>query len=104
MDDLVKQLLHATVLVDDDIDAGGNVRDAAVERLERYGWQPIETAPKDETTIVATRNEVGHRSYTLIFWSIVDHEWAGYTAEDEKRLVKFQPTHWMPLPEPPTND
>lgn len=35
MDDLVKQLMHATVSIDGDFDAGCNVRDAAVERLER---------------------------------------------------------------------
>ena len=35
MDDLVKQLMHATVSIDGDFDVGCNVRDAAVERLER---------------------------------------------------------------------
>jgi multidrug efflux pump subunit AcrA (membrane-fusion protein) len=35
MDDLVKQLLRATVSVDGDFDVGCNIRDAAVERLER---------------------------------------------------------------------
>lgn len=37
MDDLVKQLMHATVSIDGDFDVGCNVRDAAVERLERAG-------------------------------------------------------------------
>lgn len=61
-------------------------------------WQPIETAPMDGVTIVAVRAEKGHQSYTFIFWSDIDNEWAGYTAKDEKRLVLFQPTHWVPLP------
>lgn len=63
-------------------------------------WQPIETAPRDGRTIVAIKNDRGHRGYTFIFWD-GDDGWVGYTAEDEKRLVKHQPTHWIPLPEPP---
>jgi hypothetical protein len=63
------------------------------------GWQPIETAPKDGTIILAVKAGKGHGGYTIIFWDD-DFEWSGYTAEEEKRLVKFQPTHWMPLPEP----
>lgn len=59
-------------------------------------WQPIETAPKDGGTIVAVRAEAGHNGYSFIFWD--GDAWAGYTCEDEKRYVKFAPTHWTALP------
>ena len=62
-------------------------------------WQPIESAPRDGTMIVACNANVPMRGYTFIFWD--DDGWAGYTADDDKRLVKFAPTHWMPLPELP---
>lgn len=66
-------------------------------------WRSIkdDPPPKDGTIIVALKYGKSHNGYTLIFWDMWESEWAGYTAEDEKRLVKFQPTHWMQLPEPP---
>ena len=63
-------------------------------------WQPIETAPKDGKYILAVRNAVGHRAVTVIVFDEV-LGWVGRTVEDEKKMVKYQPTHWMPLPEPP---
>jgi hypothetical protein len=71
-------------------------------------WQPIETAPKDGTLVVLvgkivdgwaqpTRACVGSWSfeqrppYFVAGWAFVA---PGYIAE-------FNPTHWMPLPEPP---
>ena len=63
-------------------------------------WQPIATAPKNGETIVAMRNEKGRSAPSFIFWDGADG-WVGMTADDEKRLTKFEPTHWMPLPAPP---
>lgn len=87
-------------------------------------WQPIETAPKDGTEIVAWRddsgwfaaffgscenlclsdgeieaaiNEVGEDSFFLETW------WA-FTQDGVQRLEGSErPTHWMPLPTPPEN-
>lgn len=95
----------------DEIEACGGGNEAATMRwaaariaeLEAaLRWQPIATAPKDGSTIVAVGCPPVRAGYSIIFWDTFNEEWAGYTAEDEKRLVKFPPLHWMPLPEPPT--
>jgi hypothetical protein len=65
-------------------------------------WQPIETAPKDGTRIVALSNKKGLGLPSFIHWD--DGAWCGMTYEDEKRLVIYDPTHWMPLPTPPTEE
>jgi len=72
----------------------------------RIGWQPIETAPKDGTRVLAwTRNA---QSAFVAFWR--EH---GLAPEDEERgwltLMGVRATsehgsdlsHWMPLPSPP---
>lgn len=76
-------------------------RIAELEAEVARRWQPIETAPKDGSVIVAIGAVPARGGYSIIFWDTFHEEWAGYTAEDEKRLVKFPPLHWMPLPEPP---
>ena len=67
-------------------------------------WQPIDTAPKDSTRILVvyrrcvftddTRNKrVVREAYCFGGpWRLV----TGYELEGGE-----QPTHWMPLPEPP---
>lgn len=65
-------------------------------------WQPIETAPRDGTRILAwiprgnNKHEViwmGTLPSGRVRW-LFSHGWI--SAGD------FQPTHWMPLPAPPT--
>lgn len=74
-------------------------------------WQPIETAPKDGTEILVSRlYQTGKRKRIpeICYW----HE----TIEEDKYDKKYwcvggdyygikwlapNPTHWMPLPEPP---
>lgn len=68
------------------------------------GWQPIETAPKDGTKIDLwvhfPEHDEAHRVADA-FWDLEDEDWNlhGWLV----RQFKFtpQPTHWMPLPEPP---
>lgn len=64
-------------------------------------WQPIETAPKDGTRIVAFRNKKGRDYVTnefIIHWNGV--VWQASTAGN----IITNITHWMPLPNPPVND
>ena len=53
-------------------------------------WQPIETAPKDGTRVLAY-----HQTELVFSSEFLDGEWTG----DHER-----PTHWMPLPQPPEDE
>ena len=65
-------------------------------------WQPIETAPKDGTSclVVAGDGNVGEASWCGPdgWWWINTHleHWA-----DSIDFRHGEPTHWMPLPDPP---
>ena len=58
-------------------------------------WQPIETAPKDRTEILAVRD----KEIKIVFWYPHLKEWG--SQEDWADDGTWEPTHWMPLPEPP---
>ena len=71
-------------------------------------WQPIETAPKDGTHILAYRLPVGIRFTnntnppTVVHWFDDSDEPGFYTSVNERAPEHpFNPTHWMPLPDPP---
>jgi hypothetical protein len=59
-------------------------------------WQPIETAPKDGSPVLAFDGEdiavvtYYHASDTLGWWEVIYD-------------VEFDPTHWMPLPPAPVS-
>ena len=69
-------------------------------------WQPIETALKGEWIIAWDGEEVQpmiwakDRDSPYEGWCYADHQWGGVLYEGVNE-VKRQPTHWMPLPEPP---
>lgn len=55
------------------------------------GWQPIETAPKDQTIIITGRYANGRAYVEEGYW----HPHGHFNAR------KFDPpTHWMPMPHP----
>ena len=73
-------------------------------------WQPIETAPKDGTRIIGRRSYAERYTGRLryerhkTFWGKTSHVpiygWNyGRDVEDQEL---WEPTHWMPLPDPPT--
>jgi hypothetical protein len=78
-------------------------------------WQPIETAPKDGTIIIAIETKGERVGVSLVSWyespSKVTKGWVqsiGVEIKDGKRifpnkhhLVAFPVTYWMPLPEMP---
>lgn len=70
-------------------------------------WQPIETAPKDGTVIDLWVPDAKNAKYSA-------HRIPSCKWDDKKGWVldlipikisslTDAPTHWMPLPEPPTN-
>jgi hypothetical protein len=84
------------------------------------GWQPIETAPKDGTWILCwsvTKDEEPKYPQRVKLWFWDQHRSRsrytkynpgghGAWSYDDKILhqssgEEYEPTHWMPLPEPP---
>lgn len=77
-------------------------------------WQPIETAPKDGTAVFlcwAIDSDGNRIDWTedmttagvfvqaASWW---DNEgWVVYCSMIREPRLHFEPTHWMPLPEPP---
>lgn len=67
-------------------------------------WQPITTAPKDGTPILATQK--GY-AYTLnrckvVFWDDEADAVGWHIPEDDEGFPSHSwLTHWMPLPGPP---
>lgn len=61
------------------------------------GWQPIESAPKDGTEILlyCPTSEV----FVGIYCAGWGRGWAPRFYDD---TPDFIPTHWMPLPDPPS--
>jgi hypothetical protein len=65
-------------------------------------WQPIETAPKDGTTIVGWSKENGA---DILFYGMTEHDDVieeGWLYHFDFQTWPTKPTHWMPLPKPPT--
>ena len=56
-------------------------------------WQPIETAPKEETEIL-TFDALDALIIICVWWD--EMGWV-----DAQEFLPRQPTHWMPLPSPP---
>lgn len=65
-------------------------------------WQPIETAPKDGTKIVAYAPEDanGRPRYAVTWWRQAKDD-MGYIGWGEFNMTYWPPTHWMPLSIPP---
>ncbi|WP_158225419.1 Lar family restriction alleviation protein [Rhizobium sp. 11515TR] len=73
------------------------------------GWLPIETAPKDGTQIdlwginLLHHAKKGERIVNVAWGPVID--WMGRERDDWQhgRGGDFQPTHWRPLPPPPSS-
>ena len=75
----------------------------------KQGWQPIETAPYDGTHIIGFIPEDGISGGVRgIFWKETKRkfegaEWIDYDWVDALNDAHIMaPTHWMPMPNPPT--
>ena len=69
-------------------------------------WQPIETAPKSFRPPLSIYSH--HAPQILGLWGKAFYcvcSWGGPSNPawigGDNKPVPFQPTHWMPLPEPP---
>lgn len=73
-------------------------------------WRGIETAPKDGTRFLATNGKIFAACcwYVTRMW-LLDNP-SAFRAEHEAHpdhdgeFKRWEPTHWMPLPEPPSGE
>ena len=81
---------------------GSNILDSMKILLDRFSWQPIETAPKDGTPILAYEPTPGSPTEEDGRYYIT----TGYRVRNQYRTgtEHENPTHWMPLPEPPKEE
>jgi hypothetical protein len=77
-----------------------NVSEPALRALALFGWQPIETAPKDGTQILLWITGIEPRP-RISFWSERGSESGWYSVQSHHFIATIV-THWMPLPEAPT--
>ena len=97
------------------IRAGAKIA-AAPKLPQGDGWLPIESAPKDKTILLGYRNTHGNwrtlrgewfsREEIDEFWEDPDGVEPGWfetsvEADDVPNVWRTEPTHWMPLPQPP---
>ena len=72
-------------------------------------WRPIETAPRDGTPILAysakaiTEGKLSRTGGMDITWWRTEKDKRGYVGWGEFNDQFWPPTHWAPLPAPPTN-
>ena len=76
---------------DVEIFANALLKLAASDAAAPSEWQPIESAPKNGTPILAYEHGLEMRVV-----SRKDGIWISYDGHD------FAPSHWKPLPDPPT--
>lgn len=65
---------------------------------EAKAWQPVETAPKDGTFIWLLSDSFAIR---IGYWK--GGRWVDLAKAEARGAcdLSFEPSHWMPLPEPP---
>ena len=81
--------------------AADEPRAVGLEGMERMTWQPIETAPKDGSWVLLFLPEWGRGQARIGQW-IRSREDSGWYGREFKEVFNDGPTHWMPLPDSPT--
>ena len=80
---------------------------AAPPTAQAEGWRPISTAPKDGALIVlGARNGVWLGKYVPVYQSGYrpENPWSSMLLNHDHMAERYtRPTHWMPLPPPPTS-
>lgn len=64
------------------------------------GWQPIDSAPRDDTLILVWRQTTySDDPFVVVRWE--DDWWQVHDGKNDWALRGPDPTHWMPLPKSP---
>ncbi len=70
--------------------------------MEINNWQPIETAPKDGRVVLCIGHGSIHHVEPMMYYASDEGMNNGCWGWLEGDTPRKQPTHWMPLPAPPT--
>jgi hypothetical protein len=74
-----------------------------LHRLQDAGWRPIETAPKDTRVLVyATLRGSSLGGHDCGKWVVIAAWETEYGCWVDGSQCTPEPTHWMPLPSPPS--
>jgi hypothetical protein len=73
---------------------------AALEAAEQVRWQPIETAPKDGTYILAILSWLPYPK--VLFWATYANEWRCPVSENKHG--PYEPILWQHMPSMPSED
>lgn len=76
-------------------------RAARVEAMTCDGWQPIESAPKDGTYILAINARTNPGRQHVVHYSERYNDRFTWVTDSAPMSFVNGITHWMPLPEPP---
>ena len=88
-----------TVTIDGTVDLEA-LAAVVMSLTEKVAWQPIDTAPKDGRRVICWNSEWIAPESGCLYGMF----WAANSLAADKGGWKHQPTHWMPLPAPPTGD
>ena len=69
--------------------------------VETSVWQPIDTAPKDGTSVLIAFVEKGHPQKPFVGEAEFRGTGWWWPNDYEGGCITPAPTHWMPLPDPP---
>lgn len=84
------------------IQALESARDEMAKRIEAQQWQPIETAPKGGCLVDILMP--GGRRWAGCHYDAICDQWRNIGPSGHMVTVRADyPTHWMPLPPPPTD-
>lgn len=67
-------------------------------RIKPSPWRPIATAPKDGTPILGWWVD----ECMIVDWCVFVKRWR--STHDGEDMFEPEPTHWMPLPDPPKDE
>jgi hypothetical protein len=69
-------------------------------------WQPIETAPKDNDSFILAAEPLGKDDWILFvaYYDEFDRKWSNPAVSSDAEAQCYEPTHWMPLSNPPSGD
>lgn len=62
-------------------------------------WQPIESAPKDGSRVIIYDPDIPSEK-GIVTEALFD-SWRETWTDTVETYLRYNPTHWMPLPEPP---